>query len=337
LPAELQQRVCAEVEQAKERSSMTVDESLRHLGVPRASYYRWKREEAWQREHREPVKPAQVFEALDEEKLAVVEFAKKHPEVRHRELSWRMIDKDVAYLSASTVYRILLAEELMNRHRGRRKRYRAEIEKASAPDEIWGTDLVYVKIGEVQYYLVIFLDEYSRYVVHWELLANMEGATISIAAERALEKLGKDAAGQLQKKPIIRSDNGSGYISGDFVGLLSHHGLTHHRIKPHCPEENGTVERFNRTLREGIEEHLIETRQDAERIVGEVICRYNEERLHGALDYQTPSTWYRGNPEQLRQERCKKMAMGRHRRKQVNLGIRQPTFPQTSPESVLCN
>ena len=43
------------------------------------------------------------------------------------------------------------------------------------------------------------------------------------------------------------------------------------------------MERFHRTLREGIEEHLIETRQDAERIVGEVICRYNEERLHGAL------------------------------------------------------
>jgi transposase InsO family protein len=337
LPAELQQRVVAEVDQAKERSSMKVDESLRHLGVSRASYYRWKKDEAWQREHREPIKPVQAFEALEEEKSAVVDYAKQHPEIRHRELSWRMIDADVEYLSASTVYRILLAEELMHRHRGRRKRYREDLEKASSPDEIWGTDLVYIKVDEVQYYLVIFLDEYSRFVVHWELLTNMEGATISVAAERALETLGKDAEGQLKKKPIIRSDNGSGYISGDFVGLLSHHGLTHHRIKPHCPEENGTTERFNRTLREGIEEHLIENRQDAERVVGQVISHYNNERLHGALDYQTPSTWYRGNPEHLRQERRKKMAMGRHRRKQVNLGIRQPTFPQTSPESVLYN
>ena len=316
---------------------MTVNDSLRHLGVSRASFFRWKKKEAWKQEQREPLKPVQAFEALDEEKQAVVRYANKHPEIRHRELSWRMIDRDVAYLSASTVYRILLAEELMNRHRGRRKRYREDIEKASAPDEIWGTDLVYIKVGEVQYYLVIFLDEYSRYVVHWELLANMEGKTISIEAERALETLGKDAEGKLEKKPIIRSDNGSGYISGDFVGLLSHHGLTHHRIKPHCPEENGTTERFNRTLREGIEEHLIESRQDAQRVVGEVIDHYNNERLHSSLDYQTPSTWYRGNPERLRQERRTKMAMGRHRRKQVNLGIRQPTFPQTSPESALNN
>lgn len=316
---------------------MKVNDALRHLGVSRASFYRWKKEEAWKREHREPVKPVQAFEALDEEKSAVLDYAKKHPEIRHRELSWRMIDEDVAYLSASTVYRILLTEELMNRHRGRRKRYREELEKASAPDEIWGTDLVYIKVGQVQYYLVIFLDEYSRYVVHWELLTNMEGRTISVAAQRALETLGKTASGELKGKPIIRSDNGSGYISGDFVGLLSHHGLTHHRIRPHCPEENGVVERFNRTLREGVEEHLIESRRDAERVVGSVIHNYNTERLHGALDYQTPQTWYRGVPEQVRQERRMKMAMARHRRKQVNLGIRQPTFPQTSPESALYN
>lgn len=87
------------------------------------------------------------------------------------------------------------------------------------------------------------------------------------------------------------------------------------------------MERFNRTLREGIEEHLIESRQDAERIGGVVICHYCEERMHGALDFKTPSTWYRGNPDQLRQERRKKMAIGRHRRKQVNLAIRQPTLP----------
>ena len=37
-------------------------------------------------------------------------------------------------------------------------------------DEIWATDLMYLKVGDVQYYLVTFIDEYSRYLVHWELL-----------------------------------------------------------------------------------------------------------------------------------------------------------------------
>lgn len=95
----------------------------------------------------------QAFEALTEEKRAVIDYALLHPYVRHRELSWRMIDEDVAYLSASTVYRILRSEELMARQRGRTKRYREEVEKASRPDEIWATDLMRLKVGGVRYCL----------------------------------------------------------------------------------------------------------------------------------------------------------------------------------------
>ena len=241
---------------------MRVNDSLRHLGIPRGTFYRWKKQRAWEREQSEPVSPVQAFEALPEEKEAVVQYALDHPEIRHRELSWRMIDDDVAYLSASTVYRILRAESLMHRQRGRTKRYRDEVEKASRPDEIWATDLMYLKVGGVQYYLVTFIDEYSRYLVHWELLTSMDGHSISTAAQRAIETLPTDHDGKLTVTPTLRSDNGSGFISGEFVGLLSHHELTHHRIRPHCPEENGVQERFNRTLREGIEEHDLESRYD---------------------------------------------------------------------------
>jgi hypothetical protein len=59
--------------------------------------------------------------------------------------------------------------------------------------------------------------------------------------------------------------------------------LLHHCVESHCPAKYGTVERFNRTLREGMEEQLIESGQDVERIVGEMICHCNEDRLHGAL------------------------------------------------------
>ncbi len=83
----------------------------------------------------------------------------------------------------------------------------------------------------------------------------MDGHSISIGAQKALESLQMDQEGKVLTQPIIRSDNGSGYISKEFGGLLAHHDLTHHRIKPHCPEENGAMERCNRTIREAIEEH----------------------------------------------------------------------------------
>jgi transposase InsO family protein len=45
-------------------------------------------------------------------------------------------------------------------------------------------------------------------------------------------------------KPEIRSDNGSGYIWKEFKTVLKENGLGHHRITPHCPEENGLNERM---------------------------------------------------------------------------------------------
>lgn len=257
----------AEVNRALSVGSLKTNEVLNHLGVSRASYFRWKKEESWKRERREVIKPVQAFEALPEEKQAVVKYALEHPGVRHRELAWRMIDDDVAYLSMSTVYRILLSEELMCLRRGRKKRYRDEAEKASRPDEIWATDLMYLKVGGIQYYLLNFIDEYSRYLVHWELLTSMDGHSISIGAQKALESLQMDQEGKVVTQPIIRSDNGSGYISKEFGGLLDHHDLTHHRIKPHCPEENGVMERCNRTIREAIEEHDLVGRYDSEETI----------------------------------------------------------------------
>ncbi len=108
MPAELQLRVHDLVQETKTRSDWPVGKTLRSLGIARTTYYRWLREERWAKcLPTKRARPVQAFEALPEEKEAVKGYALKHPEIRHRELSWRMLDEDVACLSASTVYRIL--------------------------------------------------------------------------------------------------------------------------------------------------------------------------------------------------------------------------------------
>jgi len=274
----------------------------------------------------------QPFEALEEEQQAVIAYARKHPEIRHRELAWRMIDEEVAYLSPSTVYRILREAQLMCRHRGRQKRYREEIEKATRPDQRWGTDLMYVKVSGVNYFYSAFVDEYSRYIVHWELLSNMTGHSLSLGGQKALETLPRDAHRELLVKPEIRSDNGSGYISYEFHGLLAHHGLVHVKIKPHCPEENGIVERHNRTVREALDETGLESdpaanRYQAEAEIGRIVKWYNTERLHSSLGFLRPVDYYRGQPKELHEARKTKLTLARHRRREKNLKLRQPTLP----------
>ncbi len=152
-----------------------------------------------------------------------------------------MVDEGVACLSMSTVYRILQSENLVCPWRRRAKRTREDDEKAQRPDAIWATDLMQVTVGGRTYYLLTFLDEYSRLIVHHALVASMDGATVSLEAQAAIEKLLQERGGEIPEPgmPRVRSDNGSCYISREFRGVLDEHGPHHQRIKPHCPEENG--------------------------------------------------------------------------------------------------
>ena len=323
--------------QTKDRSGWPIKRTLRQLGVSPASYYRWRNEAQRTKSlPAEPVKPVQAYEATDEEKQAVRSYALKHPGIRHRELAWRMVDEDVVYLSQSTVYRILKDQNLVSPWRRRKKRTREEAEKATRPDERWATDLMYVEVTGRKYYQLNFIDEYSRHIVHHQLLANMEGGTVSLEAQQAIEQFLQERGGEMPAEgmPEIRSDNGSCYISRDFRTVLDEHGLSHNTIKPHCPEENGIMERANRTFREALDGEELTDLYQARDVMQRIINWYNSERLHSALGYLRPIDYYRGDPAELKEARRRKMVEARHRRREKNLKLRQPTLPLESPEGV---
>jgi len=312
------------VVQAQEWSGWAKGRILSELGVSRSRYYRRRRlgAQAAPREARDcAAGPRQPHALLSEEREAVIAHALRNPDLRHRELAWEMVDKDVAYVSASTVYRTLREAGLVaSWEEKRKKRYREDHEKARRPDERWQSDIRHVKVKGKEYFLVFFLDEYSRYLVHHELMFSLDGDTISLEAQRAIEKLG------LERKPIIQTDNGSGYISHEFKRVLSEHGLTHVRIRPHCPEENGLVERVHRTIGEVLDEMEFCDLEEARAKIAEIVRWYNEERLHSALYFLRPVNYYRGKPAPLLEERRRKLAKARHQRKERNLEINQRTM-----------
>ncbi len=254
--------------------------------------------------------------------------------MRHRELAWRMVDEDSACLSPSTVYRILQEANLVCPWRRRAKRRRATAEKATRPHQRWVTDRMHLQVGGGTYYFVSFRDEYSRYSVQHELWLGMDGLSVSVAAQAALETLPRGEDGQPQEKPERPSDNGSGFIAREFLWVLQEHGLGHHRIQPHCPEENGVIERSFRTLREALEGEELTKLLAAARVLARLVRWYNEERLHSALGYLPPVVVYRGNPEERKAERRRKLAQARHRRRERNLGLHQGTLPLTAGEAV---
>lgn len=145
--------------------------TLATLGIAPRSYYRWLKEEVRAKDRpKEPLPPVSPYETLSEEKKAVITNARRHPELRHRELAWRMVDEDVAYLSPSTVYRVLKEANLVCPWWWRAKRKKSLEETATGPDQRWSTDLMHVQVGGRVYYFVAFLDEYSWFILHHNML-----------------------------------------------------------------------------------------------------------------------------------------------------------------------
>ena len=312
------------VNQARRWDGWPRARTLGALGVSRTAYYRWRRRAVLPGATATdaPARPHSPHALLPEEREAVVRYAKENPNPRHRELAWKMVDENVAFVSPSAVYRILREQDLVPRWPAKRQKRQAEEgKKAKYPDQRWQTDIRYVPVRGRRYYGVICIDEYSRYVVHGELMTHLDGDTLSLEAQRAIEKLPAGA------RPIIQSDNGSGYISQEFKKVLTENGLGHVRIRPHCPEENGLVERTHRTLGEAFDEAAPEDLQGARGVFQGIIGWYNEERLHSALRFLRPVDYYRGEPEKLLEQRRRKLAEARHRRRERNLEVTQPTLP----------
>jgi putative transposase len=72
----------------------------------------------------------------------------------------------------------------------------------------------------------------------------------------------------------------------------------------------------------------------AMKVIDPLIRWYNEERLHSALRFLRPADYYRGDPDGRCAEWRRKLADARHRRKEKNLQLRQPTLPLTSEKTV---
>jgi putative transposase len=99
--------------------------------------------------------------------------------------------------------------------------------------------------------------------------------------------------GRVPTSFLLRSDNGLVFTSRHYTRLVRSYGLRQEFITPHCPQQNGMVERLIRTLKEQcVHRHRFESQQHAMRIIGDWIQFYNHRRPHQALGMRTPAEAY---------------------------------------------
>ena len=100
-------------------------------------------------------------------------------------------------------------------------------------------------------YLSTILDDFSRYVIAWNLCATMKTSDVTETLELPLQASGCDQA-DVVHKPRLLSDNGSSYISSDLADWLTDNKMNPVRGAPYHPQTQGKIERWHQTLKNRI-------------------------------------------------------------------------------------
>jgi transposase InsO family protein len=301
-----------------EKTEIGIGRFIVWLGVAASKFYSWRERYGKANEHNAWV--PRDFWLEDWEKQAIVDFHLKNPLEGYRRLTFMMLDQDVVAVSPSSVWRVLGQAGLLSKWNGEPSKKGTGFAQPPAPHEHWHIDVSYVNLSGTFYYLCSVLDGYSRLLVHWELRPSMTEAEIEIVLQRAREKY-PDA------KPRIISDNGPQFLARDFKEFIRIAGMTHVRTSPYYPQSNGKLERWHKSLKsECIRPLTPLNQQDAERLIGKYVDHYNNERLHSAIGYVTPTDMMEGRQKQIHAARDSKLEQAREKR-QLR---RQQARPQTA-------
>lgn len=155
---------------------------------------------------------------------------------------------------------------------------------ASYPNHIWGTDITYVRLHGGWMYLVAVIDWFSRFVVAWEIDQTLELPFVLTAVDRALS----------QAIPTIwNSDQGSHFTSPQYLDRLLAAKVLISMDGRGRAADNIFTERLWRSVKYE-EVYLNDYASPREARIGltRYFHFYNFERLHQALDYQTPAAVY---------------------------------------------
>lgn len=302
------------------RSDIGITRTLREIGLNKSTFYKWYH--LYSEHGFDGLQPSkrtskrQWNSIPESEKNLVVELALDHPELSSRELAHKLTDEQQIFISESSVYRILKARGLIATPAHIFMSAGDEFsQKTQFVHQMWQTDFTYFKIlGWGWYYLSTVLDDYSRYIVHWELCKNMKVQDVKRTVDNAIKK----AKLVTKQRPKLLSDNGSCYIANELKSYLkTNHNMQQIHGRPLHPQTQGKIERYHRTMKNVVKLDNYFCPEELINAVEIFVNRYNNERYHESLKNLTPADVYYGRGDLILSERLKIKQISINKRKEA--------------------
>ena len=285
-------------------------EVMRLFGISSSQLNRWRQEKT--------SRPCLIypFHILDEEVKKVVAYrtsAEENRNLGYRKFTWKMVDEDIAYLPESSIYRILRQFKLLGRafkeNDGALKEYE---NKPLYVHHHWHTDIAYVIMSGIHYYLIFMLDGFSRFLLHWELMTDMSRTSVDVFTQKTIDKYP-------EARPMVIHDNGSQFISHDFKRILFENNCTDVPARLKHPETNGKAERFVGLIRnEALRPNSPSYYGEGVKVIEKYVDEYNNNRYHAGIGYLKPVDVFHGRGPAIFAERRNKLKEARQERFERN-------------------
>ena len=152
------------------------------------------------------------------------------------------------------------------------------------PNQVWSTDITYVRLNQGWVYVVAVMDWYSRYVLSWEVSTTLDSGFCVAALKNAL---------QHGTPEIFNTDQGSQFTADDFTSVLKERTIQISMDGRGRALDNVFTERLWRSLKyEEVYLHEYSSVAEARQAIADYFEFYNRSRPHQSLGYQTPEAIY---------------------------------------------
>ena len=287
-------------------SRFTVSEACRRYGISRKTGYKWLgrfvangRQGLGDRSRRPTESPTQTAPELVE---PIVAMRKKHPTWGAKKLLVRLKKKDrkAAWPAASTIALILRRNGLVTEGARRRRQLptgpRRELIVPTRPNMVWTADFKgQFRTQDHRYcYPLTVMDRYSRYLLECHGMLHPTHEETARCFQELFIRYGLP--------DVMRTDNGTPFCGVGLAGLSRlavwwiRLGIRLDRIRPAHPDENGSHERFHRTLKRETARPPASTCRTQQQRFDAFGYQYNYERPHEALGQIVPGDIYEASP-----------------------------------------
>jgi putative transposase len=159
------------------------------------------------------------------------------------------------------------------------------------PNQVWGIDITYIRMGKGFMYLFNIIDWYSRKVIDYELSSTLEKGFVLKCLRRAFSRC---------KPEIMNSDQGSHFTNAAYLDLLAQEGVNVSMDGKGRATDNSRTERYFRSLKyECIYLNEFEDPRALRKGIARYVQFYNQERPHQSLNDAKPNQFYAHNIEKI--------------------------------------